>query len=77
MAQTLMFMTMMMMMRFANIDMPDFGVETRFYQGTTHAPTEHGIGPNINIHSSCLHRTSMVSKHFLLFQLMHTIIKII
>jgi len=27
--------------------------------------------------SSCLHRASVVSKHFLLFQLMHTIIKII
>jgi hypothetical protein len=27
--------------------------------------------------SSCLHRTSMVSRHFLLFQMMHTIIKII
>jgi len=25
--------------------------------------------------TSCLHRASIVSKHFLLFQLMHTIIK--
>ena len=30
----------------------------------------------VNI-SSCLHRASTVSKHFLLFQLMHTIVKII
>jgi len=27
------------------------------------------------IWSSCLHRASIVPKHFLLFQLMHTIIK--
>jgi hypothetical protein len=39
---------------FANIDIPDFGVETRLYQGATHARThartEVGIGPNKNIH---------------------------
>jgi hypothetical protein len=28
-----------------------------------------------HLKSSCLHRASIVSKHFLLFQLMHTIIK--
>jgi len=30
-----------------------------------------------SVQSSCLHRTSIVSKYFLLFQLLHTIIKII
>ena len=30
---------------------------------------------NIFMRSSCLHRASIVSKHFLLFQMMHTIIK--
>jgi hypothetical protein len=40
---------MMLECVFAHIDMPDFGVETRLYQGATHARTEFGIGPNIKI----------------------------
>jgi hypothetical protein len=66
---------MMLECVFANIDMLDFGVETRVYQGATHARTELGIGSNINKHSSRLHRASLISKHYLFFQLMHTIYK--
>ena len=41
---------MMLECVFANIDMPDFGVETRLYRGATYTPTELGIFPNKNTH---------------------------